>query len=67
LVGAEVNDIRCVYGTEFAEKAHELLNKKVKVSGQVEYSQSGKPRLLEVEDVEILPDDPKGMPLPFKE
>lgn len=50
----EVNDVRCSYVDETDDEASEWLNRRVKVTGNVERDQSGKAKLLDAASVNVL-------------
>jgi len=49
-----INDVRCSYSDETDDEAAEWLNKRVKVTGNVERDQSGKAKLLDVAAIKVL-------------
>ena len=52
--GGTVDYIRCTYGPNLEDVAREWLDKPVRVSGMVEFDQEGRPRILRVENSELL-------------
>lgn len=54
IVEAEIQDIRCTYSIEFDKIAQNFLNKKLRVKGKVDRAISGKPRLLQIDDIKII-------------
>lgn len=57
--------LRCIYPEHYAKEARAWLDQRVKVVGRCEFSPSGAPRLMELDDIATLP-DPRSeqMPLP---
>ena len=53
LVSNTIEGIRCVYKQELSQIAKGALDKKVRVTGKIEKSEKGRPRLLEVQDIKI--------------
>jgi hypothetical protein len=62
LVKRELQEIRCIYPESFAGIAEQALNKKARAYGRIEKSPDGKPRLLQIEKIELLdpPTESKG-------
>ncbi|MGE5353922.1 MAG: hypothetical protein ACM3P0_17680 [Acidobacteriota bacterium] len=52
--GHDILDIRCIYSIEDEAKATDILNKRVKIKGRIDRSESGKPRLLEMISMDLL-------------
>ena len=57
--GDSVNSLRCFVSAMSAKKAAELLGKRVKVKGNYEQLSNGKPRFMRIEDIEIMPEQPR--------
>lgn len=53
-----VGAIRCVYGEALSESASEWLNRRVRITGNVEKARDGLPRLMELDALEILEEVP---------
>ena len=49
-----VQQVRCTYGPALDDVAREWLDNQIRVSGNVEHSPDGKPRLVRIENVEFL-------------
>jgi hypothetical protein len=62
--GSSIEDIRCIYPAQFESVAKNSLDQKVSVVGRVEKSSDGKPKLLEIEKIELeaTPDPQPGLP-----
>jgi len=54
LLGTAVEEIRCVYPSELAAVAGASLDKNVKAFGRVDRSADGKPKMLEIQRLEIV-------------
>ncbi len=50
---AEIEDIRCAYDEEYAIRAKGFLDNKLKVTGRIERSTDGRPRLVEAQFIEM--------------
>ena len=54
LIETEVEEIRCIYPENLAGIAEQALNQKVRAYGRIEKSPDGKPKLLQVEEFELI-------------
>ena len=54
IVEAEIEDLRCIYPIDFYKVANKLLNKKLRVKGKIARASSGKPRLLLIDNLDII-------------